>query len=612
MEVKGGFWGNLLRINLTDKSVSTEKLSADIFKKFAGGALLADKILYDEVKPHTDPLSADNKLVFFTGALTGTDAICASRMGVATKSPLTGTICNSFSGGFMPVEIKFAGYDIIVIEGKADEPVYITIKDDSVKIGSAKKYWGLNALDTQSYIKEDLHDLNYRVMCIGPAGENLSLLSSIMNEAMAMGRKGVGAVMGSKNLKAIAVRGTKTVPVHDPALLKEGIAEFLQSLKDCPIGYPVFSNTGSSCAVDAASGIGVFPANNFSETGVSDLSGLIGPSALAKYNKTRNICYKCPLGCSQVRAVTSGKYAGISSEGPEYETLYSFGSMLGINNPEFIIAMDRLCDELGIDTISAGVTISMAMELKEKGLLDDTDGLDLSFGNEDAARVLLHKMAFKEGIGKIFSDGTKKAAEYLGGEADYYAMHVKGLELPAYDIRGLKAHGLNFATSYNGADHNRGYAFQEVFGIPIPFATERLDNEGKAELAKFNQDFCGTYDVATLCEFPTQLAMPHNAQSVTAKMLTGVSGVTFTEADMWTLGERLYNITRMFNVREGFSRKDDTLPKRLMNEPIKEGLTKGAVISQDDLDFMLGEYYKLRGWDENGVPLPEKIQELGL
>ena len=611
MAIKGGFWQSLLRINLTDKTVNKETIGEEVFKKYVGGSLLADRILYDELAVGVDPLGPDNKLVFFAGPLTGTKAICASRMGVATKSPLTGTICNSFSGGHLPVELKYAGYDLIVIEGAAAEPVYISINDDKVSIRPADKFWGINALDTQIYMKEELGDQNYRIACIGPAGENLSLLASIINEQRAMGRKGVGAVMGSKKLKAIAVRGTKTVPVADPALLMAGVAEFSKALKASPFAYPVFSHVGSASAVDATQATGVFPSKNFTDTGCQDYSA-IGPDALKAYKVRRNNCFGCPLGCSQVRMGRSGKYAGIATEGPEYETIYSFGSMLGIKNPEFIFAMDHLCDELGIDTISAGVTIAMAMELFELGKLPDTGGLDLSWGNEDAVASLLRMMAYKEGFGEKLSDGTRRFAEKIGAGADKYAMHVKGLELPAYDPRGLKAQGLNFATSYNGADHNRGYAFQEVFGMPFPYPVERLAIKGKGILTKFNQDFCGAYDVTTLCEFPTQLAMPHNAQEVVAMQLTGATGVEFTKEDVWTLGERLNNLTRMFNVREGFSRKDDTLPERFLQEELKDGLSKGELITQAQLDEMLDEYYIARGWDENGIPREAKLRELGL
>ncbi len=313
-----------------------------------------------------------------------------------------------------------------------------------------------------------------------------------------------------------------------------------------------------------------------------------------------------------MRVVKSGNYAGSSSEGPEYETIYSLGSMVGIKNPDFIIHVDKLCDELGLDTISAGVATAMAMELYEREILTNTDGLDLRFGNEEAVIDFLRQLAYREGIGKIFADGTKKASEHLGSETEYYSIDVKGLELPAYDVRGLKAHGVNFATSYTGADHNRGYAIQEVFGMPIPEKVERLDIEGKGALAKFNQDFCANFDVPMLCEFPVQLALAPVANEVVGKLLTAVTGISYDEDGMKELGERLNNITRLFNVREGFTRKDDTLPKRLIEEPLTRGMSKGEVISQDDLNKMLDEYYEARGWDFGGIPTKDTLARLGL
>ncbi len=303
---------------------------------------------------------------------------------------------------------------------------------------------------------------------------------------------------------------------------------------------------------------------------------------------------------------------GIATEGPEFETIYSLGAMVGIKNPAFVIVADRLCDELGLDTISAGATAAMVMELYENGLFTDTDGLDMHFGNQEAVLAFLRMVAYREGFAGIFADGTRRAARAIGGNTGDYAMEVKGLEMPANDVRGLKAHGVNFATSYTCADHNRGYAFQEVFGIPVPHPVERLAIEGKGALAKWNQDFTGSYDVATMCEFPAQLALATAAQKVTADLLSAATGLDFGEQDVWRLGERLNNIWRMFNVREGFSHKDDCLPKRVREDPLKDGLSRGEVISQKDLDFMLDEYYQARGWDRNGIPTPQKLRELGL
>lgn len=612
MSVPNGWFGKLLRINLTDQTSKEEEIPKELLKKFIGGAALGSKILYDELSPGIDPLGEENKLLFTTGPLTGTNAPSASRLNITTKSPLTGTVTNALSGGYFPVELKWTGYDIVIIEGKAKEPVYVVIKDGLVSFKSAKNLWGLNTFETQTIIKEKLNDLNVRIACIGPAGENLSLMSAIINEARAAGRKGVGAVMGSKNLKALVVRGTQNVPIANEQLFKSGISKMMKGFKESPMAYPVFAKVGSLCATEAVNAVGCLPSNNWQSEEEVDWVEKIGTVGLSGSAQTINPCYHCPIACSQVRLAKNGRYAGVSSEGPEFETVYSLGSNVGVTDPNAIIAADRLCDELGIDTISAGVAVSMAMELVERGILKDEDNIGLCFGNDEAVLRMLRDMAHRQGqMGTLFADGTKRAAEKIGGNAGYYAMTVKGMELPAYDVRGYKAHGLNYATCYTGPDHNKGYSIQEVFGMPIPYAVERLEIKGKGELTKFNQDFAGLFDSITFCEFPA-IFIPDIFQQVAAEMISGATGEDFTEQDMWDLGERLNNLCRMFNVREGFSREDDTLPQRLMTEPLKVGLSKGAVTSKEDLDFMLDEYYEARQWDSEGIPTPEKLRALGL
>ena len=522
----GAFWGKLLRVNLTTQTSTVEEIPEEVLKDFVGGTGLGIKYLYDEVDPKADALSEENKLIYAVGPMTGTDMPCASRLAVITKSPLTGAVANSLSGGYFPVEMKWTGYDCIIIEGKSEKPVYVYVHDDKVSFRSAEKLWGLNTVDTQILIKESLNQ-DVRISCIGPAGENQSLMSSIINEARACGRKGVGAVMGSKNMKALVVKGSKKndLPIANESLFKEGIKEILEAFKGSPIAYPVFSHVGSSCAVDVMEAVGCFPSNNWQNNHESvEWGNTIGPNGLGPNTVGKNPCYRCPVACSQVRLARKGKYAGISTEGPEYETIYSLGSILGITDPNFIIAADKLCDEMGMDTISVGVTIGMAMEVIEKGIIEDKDGLDLRFGNDEAAMKLLRNIAYRQGyLGDLFCDGSKKAAERIGQGSEYYSMQVKGLELPAYDVRGLKSHGLNFATSYTGADHNRGYAFQEVFGFPIPYPVERLDYKGKGAITKFNQDYACVYDALTMCEFPSQF-IPEVYFPVMAKCMTGATG----------------------------------------------------------------------------------------
>ncbi|MCL6476920.1 MAG: aldehyde ferredoxin oxidoreductase family protein [Peptococcaceae bacterium] len=615
--LKGGYTGRILRVNLTDRIVSEEELSYQTARDYIGGAGLGIRLLYDQVKPGTDPLGPDNVLIFCTGPLTGTNAPCASRMAVATRSPLTGAAGVSFSGGHFPAELKFAGFDALVIEGKAEKPVYLYIKDGQAQLHGAERLWGMLTTDTQLFLKEELGDHNTRVACIGPAGEKLSRIACIINERRAAGRRGVGAVMGSKNLKAIAVRGTsRALPIADQEAFRGAVKSMLKYMKESPALYPNFSINGTSAAMDVTMEMGILPARNFADTGVFSPAEAVGCEAQALFTIRREHCYRCPVGCSQTKIVREGEYAGVVSEGPEYETVFSLGTGVGVDYFPAIIAADKYCDEYGLDTISAGVTIAFAMELYERGLLtkDEVDGIDLKFGNHRAVMELLRKMAFREGFGDMLSDGTRLAARRIGRGSEDYALHVKGLELPAYDVRGAKAHGLNYATAFSGADHNRGYAFQEIFGVPVPEAVDRLAYEGKAKLCIWNQDVrTAVCDCPTMCCFLMDTALPAVAAQNTAALVGAASGIPLTPEDVVRVGERVNNLAKVFNVREGFTRSDDTLPRRIMEEPIRGGLSAGHKFSRQDLDKVLDQYYEARGWDKNtGIPTEGKLLELGL
>ncbi len=613
---RGGYTGKILRINLTDQSVKAEDLPESMVRSFIGGAGFGIKLLFDEVKKGTDPLSPGNKLIFAPGPFSGTSVPCSSRMAITGKSPLTGAVGVSLTGGYFPVELKFAGFDIMIIEGKSDKPVYISIKDGNVKFRSAGKVWGMKTTDTQQIIKNELGDQNTRIACIGPAGENLSKLACIINELRAAGRKGLGAVMGSKNLKAIAVRGKGSVNIASKDKLKAARDLMAKEMKESEVLYPHFAKLGTPMVVDALSGLGIFPGKNFEETGVFVPVEEIGVETQVTRNVGSEHCYGCPVGCSQLKLAKTGEYSGILAEGPEFETMYSFGGTTGVDNIDAIIAADRLSDELGLDTISAGATIAFAMELFEKGIITekDTGGIDLKFGNHRVMVDMLRLMAYREGFGDVLADGSRVAAQRIGKNSAKYAMHVKGLELPGYDVRGAKAHGLNYATSYTGADHNRGYAFQEIFGIPIPEAVDRFAAEGKGKLTKWNQDVrSATCDAPTMCAFLLDMAVPGVATKNTSSLMEAVTGLEFTPEEIERVGERMNNLARLFNAREGMTREDDNLPERIMTEPIKDGASKGNFISKDDLNLMLDEYYTARGWDlKTGAPTREKLEELGL
>ena len=612
---KGGYTGKVLRVNLTDQSAKTEDLPLQIARDYIGGAGFGIKLLFDELKSRVDPLGPENKLIFSVGPFTGTSTPCASRMAVTAKSPLSGTVGVALTGGYFPAELKFAGYDMLVIEGRAEKPVYLWIKDGEVSFRSAEDLWGTLTSDCQQMIRNKLGDQNVRVACIGPAGENLSRIACIINERRAAGRKGLGAVMGSKNLKAIAIRGSGSVPVADNEKFKTARGSMAKMMKESPVVYPQFSKLGTPMVVNHTCEMGIFPTKNWTATGVFVPDKELGVEAQEKLKVGKENCYQCPVGCTQLRVARKQPYAGILGE-PEFETFYSLGGVTGMDNADVVVAADRLCDELGLDTISAGVTVAFAMELFERGILlpKDTNGIQMQFGNEEAMMKTIRLMAYREGIGGILADGSKAAAEKIGKGTDKYAMHVKGLEMPAYDVRGALAHGLNFATAYPGADHNRGYAFQEIFGIPVPMAVDRFSAEGKGALTKWNQDVrAATCDCPTMCAFLLDMAVPAQAEQNTASLMEAVTGLVFTPEEVKTVGERVNNLARAFNVREGFTRAEDTLPERLMTEPLKAGGSKGHLIRKEDLNKMLDEYYQARGWDlKSGAPTRGKLQSLGL
>ncbi|MCL1804746.1 MAG: aldehyde ferredoxin oxidoreductase family protein [Clostridiales bacterium] len=612
--IAGGYTGRILRANLTTKTFAEETLDERLAREYIGGAGFGIYYLYHEVPAKADPLGPENKLIFASGPLCGTDAPCASRMSVTGKSPLTGAVGMAMTGGHFPAELKFAGYDAMIIEGVADEPTYLLIKNGKVLFRNARHLWGMSSFDCQHFIKNELKDEGLRIACIGPAGENLSRLAAIINERHAAGRKGLGAVMGSKNLKAIAVRGDDPVPIADKEAFTKAKTRMLKAMKESPVLYPAFAKLGTPMVVEASWGLGTLPAKNWTATGEWSPNGRIDVESNDKHRVTNEYCYQCPVGCSQLKMVRGGKHKGAVSV-PEFESMYCFGSHTGVESLDPIILADRICDELGIDSISAGVTVGFAMELFERGIITakDTDGLELKFGNGDAMVEMIRKMAMKEGFGALFADGVRAAAERIGGDAGLYAQHVKGLEMPGYDVRGLKAHGLSLATAYTGADHNRGYAFQEVFGIPEPYPVDRFAIEGKGKLTRWNQDArCVTCDCAPMCAFLMDMAVPGIALENTADLVNGVSGLGLTPREVELAGERVNNLAKAFNTREGFTRADDILPARLMTEPIKEGASKGQYIPQEDLDSMLDEYYEDRGWTKDGRLTKGKLEELNL
>lgn len=610
MALKKGYAGTILRINLSARKTTIEELPEKTAKQFIGGRGIGIKYLFDEIPVGADPLGEANNLYFITGPLGSTSAQSSSRWMVVTKSPLTGAVIRSTGGAGFGHGLKSTGIDMLVIEGKAEKPVTLVIRDREVEFHDASHLWG-TGIDTetlQNIIRSELADDKMTVACIGPAGEGGSLFAAIMNERRSASRGGVGTVMGSKNLKAIAVRGTHKVEVADPeeliAVTKENVSDVRRDET-----YESFSHLGTAGVTAFLHEIGMHPVMNFQRGMIGDFSGL-APEKLDEIFLKNESCSRCYVHCGNHCVVKEGVYQGEPVVGPEYETVWSFGANLGITDLGFVVAANKVCDDYGVDTITAGVVLSFAMELFQRDILTkaDLDGLDLAWGNDKAAFALLLKTVRKEGIGEILSLGTRRAAEEIGKGSGKYAMHVKGLELPAYEPRAAKAHGLNLATATVGASHTMGYAGQEIFGIPEQI--ERFGLEGKGALTKANQDMSAVTDSLIMCLFPACFGWVTIKTS--GRLLYAATGVEeFTDEEyLMEAGERIFNVEKAFNVREGFARKDDFLPDRFLTESLPVGPAKGQMFEMDQL---LDDYYTARGWDkEQGNPTKEKLLSLGL
>lgn len=595
-----GYQGTVLRIDLTAGTVKKESLNLDDAVKFLGGRGLGTKMLIDEIDANVDALSPENKLIFAAGPLTGTNTPTGGRYMVITKSPLTGTVASSNSGGFFGAEMKFAGYDMIVLEGKSEKPVYINIVDDEVELKDASGLWGKLVIDTTETL-EGIHGEKAKVACIGPAGERLSLMAAVMNDkGRAAGRSGVGAVMGSKNLKAIVVKGSKKVQVKDPAMLKEVFARCTKKIRDNGVtgqGLPAY---GTAVLVNIINENGVLPTRNFQESQYSFAEDISGETLAEKYLTRKDPCFRCPIGCGRYCKVDD-----IEGQGPEYETVWAYGSDCGVNDLPAVIKANYWCNEYGLDTISAGTTIAAAMELYQRGYITKEelgDGPELVWGSSEAIVEWTKRMGAVEGFGIKLAEGSYRLCESYG--VPEYSMSVKKQELPAYDPRGIQGHGISYATSNRGGCHVRGYMISpEILGLP-----EKLDRftlEGKAEWTKIFQDFTAAIDSSGLCLF-TSFALGADDY---ADLVNAITGSTYTGAEFIEAGERVWNLERVWNMKAGIAASTDTLPKRLLEEPIAEGPSKGWVTK---LNETLPDYYKVRGWSEDGVPKDDKLSALGL
>lgn len=598
-----GYGGKILRVDLTNQKIEKTDLSNSLTKEWIGGRGFIAKILYDELPIGIDPLSPENKIIIATGPLSGTFWPSAAKVVFGTKSPLTGGYADSNMGGFFMAAMKYAGYDMIILEGKAESPLYLYIDDDKVELRDARPYWGMGALKLEAQLKKEIGE-SFQLATIGPAAENLVRYANINHEfGRQAGRCGIGAVMGSKKLKAITVRGSGSIPLYDAQELINITKRALKHITNHPY-FKRFRQYGTTDITDWCQGMGVLPTKNF-YYGTYDKEEAISPEKMREEIVVKDkACFSCPLSCGNY---TFSPKFNTFLDGPEYETIGMLGSNCLLENIEDIQYINYLCDDLGMDTISAGGTIAFAMECLEKGILkkEQIEGINLGFGNSNAIKDILYKIAYGEGIGQLLSMGSRAMALQLGQGSEKFAMQIKGLELSAYECRGAPAMLLSFMTSDIGAQHTRSWAIVQ----DMEMGREKI--EGKPALVKELQTIRPLMEIFGVCRFPWLEVKLDFEEYVRA--FNAVTGFGYSREDLFKISEKVWNLTRAFWVREveDFGRKYDFPPERVY-EPVPSGPTKGMHLTPQKINLMLDEYYELRGWNKNGIPTESKLKELGL
>jgi len=624
-----GWQGKILYIDLTREKTWTEEFDEKLGELFLGGRGINAKLLWDLIAwAGIDPLGPENVMIFGTGALTGTTAPSSGRTTITCKSPMTNLYLKTNMGGHWGAELKFAGYDHIVIHGRANHPVYITIQDDCVEIRDAKHLWGLDVRETTETIVEDMDDKEVKVACIGPAGENLVKFAAVMNSVYhAAGRGGAGAVMGSKNLKAIAVRGTKSIELWKPDEFRELALEVRKNLaKDS--GAQVLYEYGTANSFELDNELHRLPNRNFIYDNLPDPKPLSGQNLVEKGYLLRRVgCFGCTISCHRFVVAKTGPYVGTYTGGPEFETFEALGAQPFVIDTDVIIKANELCNIYGLDTISTGAVISWAMESFEKGVLtkEDTDGIELKFGNAEAMIKAIQMIAFRKGkLGNLLAEGVKRAADKVGKDSWKWAIcNSKGLEQSNVDTRIAKAYALAFAVNPRGPDHLHTETIAEFGASPEAVALiEKLTGDKKwaqphfieyrPEIVRWHEDCYAVTDSLGFCAFATTAAYAVNPENM-AQMFHLATGIPMNEKTIMTAGRRIVTLEKCFNVREGADRKLDDLPWRMMNEPVLSGPYKGLVTSKQELDVMLNKYYELHEWDlKTSWPYKETLEKLGL
>ncbi len=617
-----GYSGKILHINLTDRTTWVEEKPEEWYKLYIGGVSMATRLLWENIKPGCDPLSPDNPICIANGIFAGTPVPVGAKYGLASKSPLTGFVGDSLSGSWFSVALKRSGWDGIVIHGASDEWVNVFIDDDRVMFRDATKYLGMGTFQTEEAIREDLMDDQVRSATIGPAGEKLVRFANVTNDGRQAGRTGHGAVWGSKKLKALSVRGTRGVTVADPETLLKLSYDIVQmSQGPHTAKYRIL---GTVTNVLNLNKLGLLPTRNFQE-GVFEDAELVSGEYLEEHHKVKKIaCTQCPIACEQVSAAKQGLYAGART-GIEYECLFANGPNCGINDMNAIIKIIDLCDRGGQDAMTNGVVISWTMETFERGIFKKEDfkcakypeGFEPYFGNAEAAVTLTEMIRDREGIGDLLAEGTRIASrridEERGTETYKWAMHIKGLENPGYDARGLKTFSVGLAVGTRGGCHNRSAAYDpDIKGYTDRFTID----ETRGEVAARSEEYAAVYDTLPLCKFIrrcfTGKADRAGAWPAIAKLINATTGWNFGYDEVDLIGVRAHTIKKAFNIREGWTRADDHLPWRWHHEPMTKGASAGHVVTEEELEYLKDLYYKAKGWTKDGLIPKQLLIDLGM
>jgi aldehyde:ferredoxin oxidoreductase len=598
----------ILEVDLSARKTQVVKYADVFLRKYFGGSGLAASILLDRFDPSVDAFHPDNPLIFMTGLFTGIPVPCGCRVSVCAKSPL-GHWGEANAGGYWGPELKFTGFDGLVITGRAQEPSYLWVTPKGAEIRSAASLWGKGTFETTTKLLEET-DPKARVAAIGPAGETRSFMAGVITggaEARVMGRTGLGAVMGAKNLKAVVVRGEKRPALADPKIIQEAFHHFSPHLKF----VEGLSKFGTAALIESKEAVGALPIKNFLLSHWEGAKKLSGPTMAANYVEKHYGCFSCPIRCGKDVKGGEGPYAGVVGHGPEYETLSSLGSLLLNDDLRAIINLNYLCNDLGLDTMSAGIAVAFAIESFTKGILRETDRLALKWGDAQAIASLIEKIARRQGIGALFADGVEKAAKALGRETESFALHSKGLEISQTNPTPTVSLALSWATSNRGACHLEGFSHQVEGGVPVPeigypSGMEGISGEGKGKMTAQMQNYMAVFNGLGLCKF---LFFARISHQTLCQWLKGLAGWELNSADLMEVGDRLYNLKRAYNVLMGISAERDTMAPRIL-----ENLRPGKPPNAGEKLFleMRREYYEFRGWDEKGIPKRGKLLALGL